>query len=115
MAIELSDISGFTKFISTKFVDDLPPAEEPLIDVKVMAAEYAALKAEKAAMKAAAEARQAAMQGVQPSLHSPQKSGPSQSAADEEARLELIAAMAERRRQTGAASKESSPESDRRY
>ena len=33
MAIKISDISSYTKFINTKFIDDIKPAEEPSIDV----------------------------------------------------------------------------------
>lgn len=60
MAINLSDISGFSKFVGTKFVEDISFGEEPLIDVRVMAKEYAGLKAEKAKKAAKIEARKAA-------------------------------------------------------
>ena len=60
MAINLSDISGFSKFVGTKFVEDISFGEEPLIDVRVMTAEYAGLKAEKAKKAAKIEARKAA-------------------------------------------------------
>ena len=66
MAINLSDISGFSKFVGTKFVEDISFGEEPLIDVRVMTAEYAGLKAEKAKKAAKIEARKAAKKAKAP-------------------------------------------------
>jgi len=76
MTIKISDISGYTKFINTKYVDDIKPIEEPTIDAEAVLGAYtdkqrqeasekwheaheamlAAQKAAIAAAKAAAEA-----------------------------------------------------------
>jgi len=100
MAINLSDISGFTKFIGTKFVEDISFGEEPLIDVKVMTAKYQAAKAEKAKKAADIEARKAAQKAK------------AKKAADFEARK--AARKAKAKKQT-ADSTAATTESDRRY
>ena len=77
MAVKISDISGYTKFINTKFVDDIKPVEEPTIDAQAVMGAYteeqrkeasekwheaheAMLAAQKAAMEAAKIAADAA-------------------------------------------------------
>jgi len=40
MAFKISDISGYTKFINTKFVDDIKPVEEPTIDAQAVMGAY---------------------------------------------------------------------------
>jgi len=119
MAINLSDISGFSKFVGTKFVEDISFGEEPLIDVKVMAKEYAGLKAEKAKKAADIEARKAAKK-AKAKKHAAERErqiaehNAASPLTTEEERLKTIDSKTERRK-LPTDTKGPIPESDRRY
>mgnify|MGYP003643963557 CR=1 FL=1 len=116
MAINLSDISGFSKFVGTKFVEDISFGEEPLIDVRVMTAEHKAEKAKKAAdieARKAAKKAKAKKHAAERERQIAERNAVSPLTTEEE-RLKTIDSMDERRK-LPTDTKGSIPESDRRY